>query len=119
LGVHARPAQNAWQPGIDQVREYLRQERVHFLPHLKSLRREFTSYRRTERWAQADDDPKSRPDTEGDHHLLDCLRYLCMERPIRPQVTLPEPGPLSYETLLRQYRGPGTDFVRPLREGAR
>jgi len=115
-GVSAAPAAKAWQPRVDQVREYLRQEKFHMLSSLRPLEREFMSYRRSKRWAAMVGDPSGRPLTEGDDHALDCVGYMCMARPLPAKPIAPKPGPFAYETLVRQYRGGDPAFLKPVHE---
>jgi len=71
------------------------------------------TYRRSERWANSPDDPTGRPLTEGDHHLLDCLRYLCMARPMAPPVTRQAAAdPTLGINLIRKLRQ-RSDYIRP------
>jgi phage terminase large subunit-like protein len=77
-GIPTIYGQNERGPGILEMKRRLQQDALHISPDCANLIWEFGRYRK---------DPNSRNEFDAikkDDHLLDSLRYVCMERPWGP-----------------------------------
>lgn len=99
-GVPTIPGQNSVTAGINRVRERLESEdRLVVWANCRELQAEFKRYR----WAKnsrSEDEPKERP-VKKDDHLLDALRYVCMQRPLVPEHEVRRPTMTMKDRLLR------------------
>jgi hypothetical protein len=86
-GIPTIPGQNEVRPGINRVKERLEADRLHVAARCSELLEEFRTYRWKAESHRSEDDARDRP-VKRDDHLLDALRYVCMQRPLAPPESL-------------------------------
>jgi Terminase large subunit, T4likevirus-type, N-terminal len=100
-GVVTIPGQNAVGAGINRVQERLEADRLRVAAHCDVLRGEFKRYRWSKESARKEDQSPEKP-VKKDDHLLDALRYVVMQRPLRPDRELVAPTETMKDRLLRE-----------------
>ncbi len=109
-GVYTIPGQNAKPAGINRVKERLQADPPGLLvmAHCRELLGEFKRYR----WqSQGRGEHDAKEETvKKDDHLLDALRYVCMQRPLTPDHAR---KPESMTALARALRADLQRLSRP------
>jgi hypothetical protein len=101
-GVFTVPGQNAVSAGINRVKERIDARRLQVAANCPELLGQFKRYRWVKDTGRVEHEAKEQP-VKKDDHLLDCLRYVCMQRPLAP-VRAREPEELSVqERMLRRH----------------
>jgi len=89
-GIVTIPGQNAVTAGINRLAERLDARRLKVCANCHELRGEFKRYRWVKDRTRVEDQSPEKP-VKKDDHLLDALRYVVMQRPLRPlEEQLPE-----------------------------
>lgn len=101
-GIVPIPGQNAVPAGIQRIKARLQADppRLVVSASCTELRREFEHYR-WKKPKRTEDDPKDAP-VKTEDHLLDALRYVCMARPLRPDVQVGAASQSTKDRMLRQ-----------------
>lgn len=100
-GVVTIPGQNAVGAGINRVKERLDADKLKVFAHCAELRGEFKRYRWVRDSTRQEGDAAERP-VKKDDHLLDALRYVVMQRPLRPDDNDLPPTATMKDRLLRE-----------------
>jgi phage terminase large subunit-like protein len=82
-GITTIPGQNAVGAGINRVKERLDADKLLIAAHCSELHGEFRRYRWVKDTTRREDASPDKP-VKKDDHLLDALRYVVMQRPLRP-----------------------------------
>lgn len=98
-GIVTIAGQHDVEPGINRVKERLRNERLFIFDNNINLIREFTKYRWKES-PRTGDDGKPVP-VKTEDHAMDAFRYLVMSRPYRPSEQKYE-NETSLQRLMRE-----------------
>ena len=99
-GIYTIPAQNSVTAGINRVRERLEAGKLQVTANCTELREEFNQYHWVKDTRRTEHEPRDTPVKKNDH-LLDCLRYLVMQRPLAPTEPLTRPTDSLRDRLLR------------------
>jgi len=100
-GIFTTPGQNAVGAGINRVRERLEANRLMVSANCQGVRDEFKRYRYVKQRTRVEADPKQAP-LKKDDHLLDALRYVVMQRPLKPLKTAEKQSDTWKDRALRQ-----------------
>jgi hypothetical protein len=99
-GIFTIPAQNSVTAGINRVRERLEASKLKVTANCSELREEFNQYHWVKDSKRSEHAPKDTPVKKNDH-LLDCLRYMVMQRPLAPAEPIERPSDSLRDRLLR------------------
>jgi phage terminase large subunit-like protein len=88
-GIYTVPGQNAISAGLNRVRERIDARKLIVCANCVELQSQFRRYRWVKDTGRTEHEPRETP-VKKDDHLLDALRYVCMQRPLAP-VKPPEP----------------------------
>jgi phage terminase large subunit-like protein len=83
-GVYTVPGQNAVAAGINRVKERIDARRLLVAANCPELLGQFKRYRWVKDTGRVEHEAKEQP-VKKDDHLLDALRYVCMQRPLAPE----------------------------------
>jgi phage terminase large subunit-like protein len=83
-GVFTIPGQNAVSAGINRVRERLDARRLQVTVNCPELLGQFRRYRWVRDTGRTEHESREQP-VKKDDHLLDALRYVVMQRPLKPE----------------------------------
>jgi phage terminase large subunit-like protein len=101
-GIYTIPGQNAVSAGINRVRERIDEKRLLVAANCSELQGQFRRYRWVMDAGRSEHEARETP-VKRDDHLLDALRYVCMQRPLAP-IRKPEPEHRSTrERMLRRH----------------
>lgn len=103
-GIVSFPGQNDVRSGINRVRERLEASppRLVISSRCVELRAELKKYRWQKDSKRSENAPAERP-VKKDDHLLDALRYVCMQRPLAPDPERPRENETQKDRLLRHH----------------
>lgn len=103
-GIVTFPGQNDVRAGINRVRERLEASppRLVISSRCTELRAEFKKYRWQKDSSRSENAPAERP-VKKDDHLLDALRYVCMQRPLAPSEDMPRENETLRDRILRHH----------------
>jgi phage terminase large subunit-like protein len=99
-GIYTIPGQNAVTAGINRVRERIDARKLLVTANCVTLQAQFRRYRWVKDTSRTEHEAREEP-VKRDDHLLDALRYVCMQRPLAPK---PEPEPEPETTQQRMLR---------------
>jgi phage terminase large subunit-like protein len=101
-GVYTVPGQNAVSAGINRVKERIDARKLLVTANCSELQSQFKRYRWVRDTGRGEHESKAEP-VKKDDHLLDALRYVCMQRPLapsRPKVPVDES---VHQRMLRRH----------------
>lgn len=103
-GVITIPGQNDVIAGINRTRERLDAGRLKIAANCVELRGEFKRYRWSKDSARSEDGAREKP-VKKDDHLLDALRYVVMQRPLKPsELVLPASATMKDRLMRHRLR---------------
>lgn len=101
-GVATIPGQNDVRPGINRVLERLNAGRLHVTANCVELQKEFKRYRWVMDTGRGEGEAREAP-VKKDDHLLDALRYMVMQRPMKPERPVAPESMTQRDRLLRHH----------------
>jgi phage terminase large subunit-like protein len=83
-GIYTLPGQNAVSAGINRVKERIDARKLQVAVNCRELQGQFKRYRWVKDSGRGEHEAREQP-VKRDDHLLDALRYVCMQRPLAPE----------------------------------
>jgi len=83
-GIYTIPGQNAVSAGINRVKERLDAHKLTVAVNCPELLGQFKRYRWVKNTGRSEHEARAEP-VKKDDHLVDALRYVCMQRPLAPE----------------------------------
>lgn len=101
-GVFTVPGQHAVEAGINRVKERIDARRLTVTANCPVLLSEFKRYRWVKHTGRTEHEARAEP-VKKDDHLLDALRYVCMQRPLAPPVPKVPADETNKQRMLRKH----------------